>query len=130
MPGGRYLLDTNIIIALLDGDEDVKKSLREADQVFLPVIALGELFYGVQKSRRMEDNIKRLCELAAVITILPCDMETAVHYGNIKNALLKKGRPLPENDIWIAACAKQYSMIMVSRDIHFTYIDDMHVERW
>jgi tRNA(fMet)-specific endonuclease VapC len=55
---------------------------------------------------------------------------TAQYYGEIKNRLRAKGRPLPENDIWIAAVAKQYGLVIVSCDKHFNEIDSLVVEVW
>ncbi|RLB16513.1 MAG: VapC toxin family PIN domain ribonuclease, partial [Deltaproteobacteria bacterium] len=51
-------------------------------------------------------------------------------YAKIKNALREKGRPIPENDIWIAAIAVQYNLTLVSRDDHFKRIDGLHTEIW
>ena len=51
-------------------------------------------------------------------------------YGVIKQALREKGRPIPENDIWIAAIAQQYGLTLVTRDDHFTAIDGLTLEKW
>ncbi len=50
--------------------------------------------------------------------------------GKIKNYLRQKGLPIPENDIWIAATARQYNLTLVSRDAHFGNIENLHVESW
>jgi tRNA(fMet)-specific endonuclease VapC len=60
--------------------------------------------------------------------IVPCDQATAQIYGEIKAGLRKKGRPLPDNDIWIAAQAIQHSGIIVSRDRHFREVEGLQVE--
>lgn len=127
---GRFLLDTNIIIALFASDVAVQQYLAEAEEVFIPSIVLGELYYGARKSARVEANIARLEEFSASTAVLTCDSVTAQHYGDIKNRLRAKGRPLPENDIWIAAIAKQYTLSLVSRDEHFSHIDDLLVNVW
>ncbi|MEH2061205.1 MAG: type II toxin-antitoxin system VapC family toxin [Nostoc sp.] len=100
---GKYLLDTNIIIALFADEPAVKNHLSQTEQVFIPSIAVGELYYGARKSRRSKENLERIEEFIANSTVLGCDVETARHYGNVKNNLRLKGRALPENDIWIAA---------------------------
>jgi tRNA(fMet)-specific endonuclease VapC len=102
---GRYLLDTNIIIALFADDLAVKNSFVNADEVFIPSIAIGELCYGARKSGRSKENLERIDEFIANNTVLGCDAQTARYYGEIKNNLRLKGHPLPENDIWIAAIA-------------------------
>jgi tRNA(fMet)-specific endonuclease VapC len=127
---GRFLLDTNIIIALFASEVVVQQHLADAEEVFVPSIVLGELYYGARKSARVEANLTRLDEFSASTAVLACDSITAQHYGEIKNRLRAKGRPLPENDIWIAAIAKQYTLSLVSRDEHFSHIDDLLVDVW
>ena len=124
------LLDTNIIIALFAGDTFVKKRLAEAEHVFVPAIVLGELYFGVYRSAQTDVNYARLNDFASSNVVLVCSITTARCYGKIKNALLKRGRPIPENDIWIAAIAKQYELTLVTRDSHFDEIGDLAIERW
>ena len=127
---GRVLLDTNIVIAILAKEPTAHQHLSAAAEVFASSIVLGEIHYGARKSSRVESNLQTVHEFAAANRILPCDSETAEQYGQIKNQLRAKGRPLPENDIWIAATAKQYGLTLVSRDGHFDHIDGLTVESW
>lgn len=127
---GRYLLDTNIIIALFAGDEAVIEHLREADEVFVPVIAVGELYYGARRSQRRDANLASVDKFLRQNSILNCDIESASRYGEIKDALRKLGRPIPENDLWIAALAKQHNLHLVSRDEHFATIEDLALVKW
>ena len=127
---GSYLLDTNIIIALFGRDPDIEFQLGRADVVFVPAIVLGELFYGSYKSTRVEENLGRIEAFAAQSAIMNCDTDTARHYGRLKDSLRRKGKPLPENDIWIAALAVQHEMKLVSRDAHFTEVDELIIESW
>ena len=126
----RFLLDTNIIIALFAQEAAVLQQLSQALEVFIPGIVLGELYYGAEKSANAAANIQRVSELAGRSTILACDAETAQHYGQIKNRLRAKGRPLPENDIWIAALALQHGLVLVTRDAHFNEIASLTVAAW
>lgn len=127
---GKYLLDANVIVAFLAGDERVKKGFDEAAEVFLPSIAIGELCYGARKSGRPRENLARIDQLVFTNVVLACDVETAREYGEIKNALRIKGRPLPENDIWIAALARQHDLTLVTRDTHFEQVDTLNTARW
>lgn len=127
---GKYLLDTNIVIAVFAGDPDVLEHLVQSDEVFLPTIVLGELYYGARKSTQGDTNIRRIDELAASSALLGCDLDTSRHYGRIKNNLRAKGRPIPENDIWIAAVAQQGGLTLVSRDKHFEEVDALWLEVW
>lgn len=67
---------------------------------------------------------------ANVNVVLGCDTETSRIYGEIKNALSNKGRPIPENDLWIAAISIQHGLNSVSRDAHFEQIDNLKIETW
>lgn len=96
---GRLLLDTNTVIALFAGERGVLRRLKPADADFLSVIVVGELMYGALNSSQVRVNLVRLQEFAAANEVLPCDLETARHYGRIKNQLRRKGRPLPENGL-------------------------------
>jgi tRNA(fMet)-specific endonuclease VapC len=127
---GDYLLDTNVVIAAFDRERPVLKRLKAAENVFLPSIVVGELLFGALKSSRARSNVERVEEFALANTVLACDLETARRYGQIKKELARKGRPLPENDIWIAALAQQHDLILVSRDAHFQEVDNLKLEAW
>jgi tRNA(fMet)-specific endonuclease VapC len=127
---GKFLLDTNVIIALLEGDEAVLSNLDQAAEVFIPAVALGELFFGAAKSGRPSENTDRVDRFATGRTIIPCDLEVAREYGRLKQHLKERGGPLPENDIWIAAMAKHHEMVLVTRDRHFQAVQDLHTADW
>jgi tRNA(fMet)-specific endonuclease VapC len=127
---GRFLLDTNVVIALLEGEAVVKDQFAQAGEVFVSSIALGELYFGAGKSGRPQTNRARVDEFAANSAVLGCDTDTARRYGEVKNALRLKGRPPPENDIWIAAIALQHGLTLITRDGHFNEVDDLTVEVW
>jgi len=124
------LLDTNIVIALFADEAIVKNNLAQASEVFIPSIVIGELCYGARRSRRIEANLARVDELVASSTILVCDTKTARHYGEVKNKLRLKGRPLPENDVWIAALALQHDLTLITRDAHFQEVEDLQTVGW
>jgi len=115
---------------MFKGDASTKKHLEQAEQVFLSVTSLGELYYGALHSMQVEKNMAKLRELSSILTVLPCDSVTAYQYGLIKNTLRKKGRPIPENDIWIAAAARQYDLTIVTRDEHFGVIENLKIVNW
>lgn len=127
---GEYLLDTNILIALFANDAKVQHELKQAKSIFIPSIVFGELYYGAQKSSRVKENMQKIQDLLAASAILECDVETAQHYAIIKNKLRLKGKPIPENDIWIAAIAMQHHLVMVTRDAHFNEIENLSVQSW
>lgn len=78
---GKCLLDTNIVIALFAGDLAVIDLLKDTEEVFIPSIVIGELYYGAHKSSRVKGNLARIDDFAASNVILGCDVETARWYG-------------------------------------------------
>ncbi|HKT13643.1 MAG TPA: type II toxin-antitoxin system VapC family toxin [Terriglobia bacterium] len=128
MPG-KVLLDTNVIIAFFAGEKPVPQHLAKSE-VFVSTTVLGELYYGAYKSAHAAANLSRIEQFAAAIRLLSCDAVTAQHYGRIKDGLRSRGRPIPENDIWIAAVAQQYSLPLASRDEHFKEVDGLVLENW
>lgn len=90
----------------------------------------GELYYGAQYSINIQKNTSNILKVTARYSVLHIDENTAKFYGSIKAALRKKGKPIPENDIWIAAIAQQYDLILITRDNHFSEIDNLNTELW
>ena len=127
---GRFLLDTNVVIALFRKDKAVIEAIRHADEVFIPVIVLGELYYGARKSAHADENVDRITDLARTGSLLSVDEKTAEFYGTVKNALRTSGTPIPENDIWIAAVARQHGLTIVTRDEHFRKVEELLLAEW
>ncbi|MFQ3632829.1 PIN domain-containing protein [Roseiflexus sp.] len=93
---GRFLLDTNIVIALWANDATTTHHLALASEVFVSIIVLGERYYGAQKSAWSAKNIARIDDFAAWSSILLYDVTTDQQYGSVKNELCVKGKPIPE----------------------------------
>jgi tRNA(fMet)-specific endonuclease VapC len=127
---GRYLLDTNILVAVLNDDPAVVRRLRTPVELMISVISFGELLRGAYGSQRTESNLERVRDLATKVPVIPCTVATAESYARIKQRLRSKGRPLPENDIWIAASAQQHGLVLATRDRHFREIDELSIEEW
>lgn len=126
---GNYLLDTNILIAFFKQDPKVLKEISRKS-IYVPSVVIGELWYGSAKSLKKESNQKQISSLVEEVTILPITTETAKHYGTVKNELKQKGTPIPENDIWISAVAKEYDMTLITRDGHFAHIESIKISKW
>lgn len=127
---GRFLLDTNIIIGLLNRDGAILDALMSTAEVFVPVIAVGELYFGAARSGRPEANCAVLDQFIEARVVLPCDLAVAREYGRLKGVLKTQGTPLPENDIWIAAMAIRYGLTVASRDRHFREIAGLVTAEW
>lgn len=130
MIGNKFLLDTNIIVAWLSGETNIASKIDKAKEIHIPVIVLGELYYGALYSTQVEKNIQQIKNIIVIYNILMIDEETTIAYGNIKAALRKKGKPIPENDIWIAALAMRYELVLITRDKHFKEIESIKVKSW
>lgn len=127
---GRYLLDTNIVIAWFAGEPAVRLHVELNADLFLPCVVVGELYFGARASGRREANLRRIDDLVQESEVLPCDAQTARRYGDVKNDLREKGRPIPENDVWIATLALQHGLTLVSRDGHFDAVSALVREAW
>lgn len=114
----------------MNGNTKVIGLLENADEIFLPAIALGELYFGAENSKQRDDNLERIEELAKEVVILMCDAETAKWYGLIQKQLRDKGRPIPQNDIWIAAVTLQHDLTLLTNDKHFEEVDKLKRANW
>jgi tRNA(fMet)-specific endonuclease VapC len=113
---GDLLLDTNIVAALFENDPAVTGRLTDRSRVYLSATVLGELYFGALKSKRPSENLRRIHDLLSGVALVECDAEVALAYGTIKDELRLKGRPIPDNDVWIAAAARCYGLSLVSRE--------------
>jgi tRNA(fMet)-specific endonuclease VapC len=125
-----FLIDTVAAIAQLNNDVAILPLFTAMVRVSIPIIVVAELYAGAEHSGRVEANIQRTDKYLDGANILFCDLETARRYGKIVQMLSKKGRPIPQNDMWIAALALQHQLTLVTRDAHFNQIDGLGVKGW
>lgn len=123
----KVLLDTNAYTALLRGHAGVADRVRRADQVLLSTVVAGELLFGFRHGSRYEANRRELEEFldSPYVSLLDVTWVTAERFGRIAAALRRKGRPLPTNDIWIAAHALESGADLLSFDRHFEQVDGL-----
>lgn len=123
----KVLLDTNAYVALMRGDPGVAQLVQRASRVLLPVVALGELHFGFQCGSRAKANLSQLEQFLenAYVDLVPVGRDTAERFGRIASALRSKGKPIPTNDIWIAAQAMETAAHLVSFDRHFGHVDGL-----
>lgn len=129
MAGNNYLLDTVIVAAYFNREQIIRERLT-GNTFFVSTITIGELYYGAYNSQQIANNVKQIQAFVAITTVLDCNTGTADFYGQIKRQLKVKGRPIPENDIWIAAAALQHGFVLVSRDAHFNEVGKLLLEVW
>lgn len=104
--------------------------LRDADEVALPVIVLGEYRYGIRQSRNRAVYERWLKTCLPDFRLLPITEPTTDGYAEIRHELGRLGRPIPSNDIWIAALARQHGETLVSRDLHFDLVSGLRRIGW
>jgi tRNA(fMet)-specific endonuclease VapC len=124
---GRISLDTNIVIQLFKNDPDVIKMLAGMTEIYLPIPVIAELLFTAKNSSRTDENLKKYNEFIDACNILNITRATADHYSSIRLKLKQKGRPIPENDIWIAAICSEQKLPLATGDAHFDNIDDLKV---
>lgn len=118
------LLDTNIYSFALRGATDVVEVLRKAEHIGFSVISIGELLYGFKggdSEQRNRDSLDFFLDSPRVV-VYPVNETTAEFYAEIVLNLKKIGKPIPTNDIWIAAVAFQNGLTVFTKDRHFQSI--------
>ncbi len=116
------ILDTNALSAAADEDRALIAVLAHAEQMAIPVIVLGEYRHGIAQSRNRASYEDWLSGLLNDCLVLDINEPTTHYYAEIALELKRKGKPIPTNDIWIAALCRQHSLPLLSRDRHFDLV--------
>lgn len=124
------ILDTNALSGAADGDPGALKIIAAAERIAVPVIVLGEYRLGIAQSRHRNEYEEWLREWVAAVTVLDVDRETTYQYAKLGLELKKIGKPIPSNDLWIAALCGQHSLPLLSRDRHFDVVSGLKRLEW
>jgi tRNA(fMet)-specific endonuclease VapC len=130
MSGDRVLFDTNAVAALLEGPDELTGSFAANSLLFVSLFTLGELRYGAANSGRVAYNTQKLDQALKGFGVILPDESTADCYAQVRVQLRRKGRPIPPNDVWIAAIALQHRLPVLTRDAHFREVDALDVLLW
>ena len=117
------ILDTNALSAWAQGNAGVEPPLRSAERLVVPTVVLGEYYFGIRQSRhrlRYQDWLARYLPMTEIATITS---GTADAYADIRLELKQLGSPIPSNDVWIAALARQHGLPVLSNDNHFDAVN-------
>jgi len=129
-----YLLDTNICIYIAKHNPAAVRARFEqlsADVLAMSVITLGELQHGAEKSQARAKALAALRQLQNVVQVAPLTEAAGQHYGQIRSVLERKGQPIGNNDLWIAAHARAEGWVLVTNDEReFCRVDDLAIENW
>ena len=123
------LLDTSIIVAHFGANRLWPNGFKSAT-LYIPLTVLGELYYGAFKSEHQTKTLKQLQEFLRICAILPPDGLSAQHYGHITADLERVGSRIPENDLWIAAVAREHQLPLVTRDRHCSLVTGLEALAW
>lgn len=125
----KLLLDTNAYSAFKSGNQEVLSIIQHTDILYINPIILGELMAGFAHGKFYEKNMLELKQFLDNSRVQVCyiDEVTPTYYATIYASLKKKGKPIPTNDLWIAASALQYGCKLCSFDQHFSLIDNLVV---
>ena len=108
----------------------MRRQFAAAGTMYLPLRVLGELHFGAQRSLRPNEALAKVREFLRIAAVLLPDENTAEQYGQIKAELARIGRPIPENDVWIAAIARQHDLPVATRDAHFAAVPSLKTLGW
>lgn len=125
----RIVLDTNIVVDLLNGDKELIMRIRQYEMVFLPITVSGELLFGAKNSQKKEENLLKFRQFINSCEELNINNLVAETYSDIRLELKQKGKPIPENDIWIAAICIVNDLPLLTRDGHLKFIDELKLEK-
>ena len=119
------LLDANAYSMLVRGHRQVADIVRGAEEILLSAVVVGELMYGFRRGSHFVSNVADLRDFLSspYVSFVPVGEVTADRYARIATLLRAKGRPIPTNDVWIAAHAVATGADLVSADRHFAHVD-------
>ena len=127
---GKVVLDTSVVVAVLRRVPGLMERLRGAEELFVPLVALGELEYGANLATPPERQHEAIRVFMEGATLLVPTARTAVEYGRAKVALKAAGTPIPENDLWIEEIALEHGLPVATRDDHFNRVPGLTVLDW
>ncbi len=124
----KLVLDTNVYCDYAEGIPNVVDYMAvHGEDIFLPSIVIGELTYGFMKGSRQKSNERKLQEIIKKLQIEIIDVNQNVSrkYALIYLSLIKKGKKIPINDVWIAACCMEVGGSLLTRDRHFQHVEQI-----
>jgi len=124
------ILDTSALSAAAHSEPSALEVVARAEYLAVPVIVLGEYRLGIAQSRHRVSYEAWLRDWVSAVSVLEIDEQTTHSYAVIGLELKTKGKPIPANDLWIAALCRQYSLPLLSRDRHFDFISGLRRIDW
>jgi tRNA(fMet)-specific endonuclease VapC len=127
---GSVLLDTSVVVPYLRGDQSLANRFDEVAGIHMPRVVLGERRFGARRAVRPQEALAQVRAFLRIATLLLPDEGTAEQYGDLKDELARLGKPIPDNDLWIAEMARQYDLPLATREAHFTQVPRLRSLDW
>lgn len=124
------IVDTNALSAIAEAEPGAVAVFKEAESIAIPVIVLGEYFFGIAQSRRRLEHEAWIAHVLRTFLVLEINVETAARYAEVRLELKRAGKPIPQNDMWIAALCREHAMPVLSRDRHFESVKGLERIGW
>lgn len=123
----KILVDTNAYAAFKSNDPVALEVMRSSEYIGVNTVVLGELYSGFKGGSRENRNRKELAQFldSPRVETVMIDEETAEFYAKIYWDLKRKGKPVPSNDMWVAASAMRHGLALFTFDDHFENIDGL-----
>jgi tRNA(fMet)-specific endonuclease VapC len=123
----KFLIDTNTYAAFKKNEADAVKAFRVAEYIGINIVVLGELFSGFKGGNKEAKNNTELEQFldSPRVNVIQMDEETAEFYARVYWDLKRKGKPVPTNDLWVAASAMRHGLALFTYDEHFDNIDGL-----
>ncbi len=125
----QILIDTNIYSLAMRGDTNIVSILQRVESIFVTPVIVGELLAGFKGGNKEKQNRIQLQQFldSPRVVVLNIDENTSGFYSTVFHQLKKSGKPIPTNDLWIAASALQHQLALFSRDGHFEYVNNINL---
>jgi predicted nucleic acid-binding protein len=124
------ILDTNALSATAEEAPGIKKVLASAQKLALPVTVIGEYRFGIAQALRGARHNVWLENFMSQCLVLDITDDTTHYYAAIRLELKRLGKPIPVNDLWIAALCRQHKLVLLSRDRHFDVVSGIQRVEW
>lgn len=125
-----FLLDTNTAVFLANNHPRVRSRMAQHRPTLLPFVTATELLYGAKRSGRPEHNLREYRLFLSRFRILFADHVTIEIHSDLRLFLERKGKPIPQNDLWQAAIAIRHDAVLVTNDAHFEHLPELRCTDW
>ena len=115
---------------MADAQPGIAGRVSEAQQLAIPVIVLGEYWFGISQSRQRLEYEQWMNDSLPFCRVLEITVETAAKYAEIRAEVKRSGTRIPSNDAWIAALCRQHALPLLSKDRHFDVVKGMRRLEW